>query len=44
MHITEIKAHRQQVYEQALDRLIAGKAEPEYVKMRFKKLKRVKEK
>ncbi len=38
----EIQQHRQMVYEDALDMLIAGKCTPEYVRERSLKLKEVK--
>ena len=34
--------HRKERYDQALDRLIEGKADPEYVSKRWKKLKDIK--
>jgi hypothetical protein len=36
-----IKAHRQEQYEIALDRLIEGKVKPDYPNERFNKLKEV---
>ena len=38
----ELQAHRQMVYEAALDRILAGKETPEFVHYRWQKLKRVK--
>ncbi len=38
----EIQAHRQMVYEASLDRILAGKETPEFVRYRWQKLKRVK--
>lgn len=40
----ECLKHRQTYYEKALDRLIEGEADPEYVNMRFNKLKQIRDK
>jgi hypothetical protein len=37
-----VKAHRQAQYEKALDLLIQGKDNPEYVNERYEKLKEIK--
>jgi len=39
----ELKAHRVTMYEKALDKLIAGRANPEYVTERWEKLKKIRE-
>ena len=36
-----VKAHRVQMYEKALDMLIAGRVNPDYPAQRFSKLKEV---
>lgn len=40
----ECQNHREIVYGNALDRLIEGKSDPEYVKNRFDKLKQIRNK